>query len=80
MLNPSLITSERPLKAKVVEITPTQAVLVLPDEQKMLIHPKFLPENSKVGQCVFLNFLSEEQLEQKREEVAHAVLEEILRK
>jgi hypothetical protein len=80
MINPSLLTSERPLKLKVSDVSATQAVLALPDDQKICIHPKFLPSDISEGDVVFLNLLSESELHNKREDVARAVLEEILEK
>ncbi len=80
MINPSLLISEKPLKLKVGEISPTQAVLTLPDDQQICIHPKFLPPDISEGDVVFLNLLSENELHNKREDVAQAVLEEILEK
>jgi hypothetical protein len=80
MINPSLLISEKPLKLKVGEVSVTQAVLNLPDDQQICIHPKFLPPDISKGDFVFLNLLSENELNNKKEDVAQAVLEEILEK
>ncbi len=80
MLNSSLIISEKPLKLKITELTENQATLVLPDDQKIIIHPKSLPQGSVLGDYIYLNLLSEEQLSSDKQAVAKAVLEEILKK
>ncbi len=80
MINPALLTSEKPLRLKVSELSATQAVLILPDDQQISIHPKFLPADISAGDVVFLNLLSEGELQNRREDVARAVLEEILEK
>lgn len=80
MINPSLLTSEKPLRLKVSGISSTQAVLALPDDQQISIHPKFLPSNINKGDIVYLNLLSESELQKNKEDVAQAVLEEILEK
>jgi hypothetical protein len=79
MLNPSLLTAEKPLKVKIKEVQKDLAVLVLPDNQTMSVHPKFLPEGSVCGDQVYLNFLSKQDLDKGKQDIARAVLDEILK-
>jgi hypothetical protein len=79
MLNLSLLTAEKPLKVRIKEAQKDLAVLVLPDNQVISIHPKFLPEGFACGDQVYLNFLSKDDLDKGKKEIARAVLDEILK-
>ena len=77
-MNPKLFTAEKPLKVKVKKITEGSVELVFSDQQSVNIKVKFLPQQTKEGDTLYLDLLSADQLKLARQEVARAVLEEIL--
>lgn len=78
MINPSLLTSDKPLKAKLGKIGGNFAKIIFSDGQTIEISAKFIPQNSKEGDILYLNLLCEDELEIAREDVGKKVLEEIL--
>jgi len=79
MLNPNLLTSEKPLKVKLSGIEDGIARLVFSDSQSVSVNVKFLPKTAKKGDVLYLSIVNEECLDLEREKVAKAVLDEILR-
>lgn len=78
MLNTKLLTTDKPLKARVESIEEGKASLVFSDKQKLKINAKFLPGEILEGEFVYLNLLSESGLAQERQDVAREVLREML--
>ena len=79
MLNPHLLTADKPLKVKVEAIDGNSAKLVFSDSQTISVNVKFLPRDAKKGDVIYLSIVSKECLDLEREKVAKAVLDEILR-
>jgi len=77
-MNFSLLTSEKPLRVKVEKIERNSTRLVFSDHQKIEINTKFLPSGTKPGDQLYLNLLSENELNLSRNEIAQEVLKEIL--
>jgi hypothetical protein len=77
-MNYSLLTSEKPLRVKVEKIENNLVKLVFSDHQTVEINAKFLPEGAKPGDQLYLNLLSESDLNLARGEIAKEVLKEIL--
>ncbi|MDH4358444.1 MAG: hypothetical protein OEV37_00640 [Candidatus Berkelbacteria bacterium] len=78
MLNPSLITSEKPLKAKIKAISGAVAKIALSDGQNLDVNVKYLPKGVTTGDMVYISMVSDKQLNLGRQEIARAVLDEIL--
>jgi len=78
MLNPSLITSEKPLKGKVKALIGGAAKIILGDGQSLEISVKYLPKAIGAGDTVYISVVSDKQLNLGRQEAARAVLDEIL--
>jgi hypothetical protein len=78
MLNPHLLTSDKPLKVKVRKIDGNLACLGFSDGQQFEVNLKFIPKSAKVGQSLYLSLVDEDKLETERGVVAKAVLDEIL--
>jgi len=75
----SIHIQDKPLKVRVASISATHAKLVFSDSQSVEINPKFLPKDTKSGTTLYLNLLTDEDLDKSREELAKAVLDEILK-
>jgi len=78
-MNTTLLTADKPLKTRIVEVEHGLAKLVFSDGQSVKISAKFLPSGAKVGEDVYLNLVTLEGLQMGREKVAQAVLEEIIK-
>ena len=78
MLNPKILTVEKPLKVKVDKIEGGRVKLILTDRQVFEVNRKFFGASLKKGDVLYLNFLSEGQLAISKDEVAKEVLKEIL--
>ena len=78
-MNTTLLTAEKPLKTRIAEIEHGLAKLVFSDGQSVRISAKFLPPEAKVGEDIYLSLVTPEGLRRGREEVAQAVLEEIIK-
>jgi len=77
-LNIALLTSDNPLRVKVVKIKSETASLALPDKQVFEVSKKYLPKDASEGDVLYLDLVSKSQLELSKKETAKAVLEEIL--
>lgn len=77
-MNASLLVSDKPLKIKIDKIDGSIAVLTLSDHQKIEISVKNLPADSKAGDYLFINLLTEKDLTASKKEIAKTILEEIL--
>ena len=78
MINPSLLTSERPLKVKTGARIGDKVKLVFSDNQFVEISSKFLPKGTKEGTVIFLDLLSADDLLKSKSDVAKEILFEIL--
>ena len=78
MLNPHLLTCDKPLKVRVTSIENGSAKLVFSDSQSFEVSAKFLPSGTKKGEVLYLSLVSDQQLNLGRADVAKAVLDEIL--
>jgi hypothetical protein len=78
MINQSLLVAEKPLKVRVISIKESMAKLGFSDKQNFQISKKYLPEGAKVGDELYFNLLSEEELSLNKEEIAKKLLENIL--
>lgn len=78
MINSALLTSDKPLKARLGKIKGNFAKIVFSDSQTVEISAKFLPPKSKEGDIVYLNLLCEKDLQTARKDVGKKVLDEIL--
>jgi len=78
MINQSLLTAEKPLKVRVTSIKENQVKLNFSDNQAFEINKKNLPANTKVGDELYLNLLSEDELGLSKKEIAKKLLENIL--
>ena len=56
-----------------------QAVLRLSDKQELIVKYRYLPKNAKEGDVLKLEFLSEKMATAKNENLARAMLDEILK-
>ena len=72
------MTSGNPLRVEVSKLEKGMAHLVLPDKQRFEVSMKYLPKSAKEGDILYLDFVSEGQLNQNKKDTARAVLEEIL--
>lgn len=77
-MNIALLTSENPLRVKVLKIKDETVVLVLPDKQAFEVSRKYLPMDVKESDIIYLDLVTKSQLELSKKETAKAVLEEIL--
>jgi len=77
-LNTALLTSENPLRVKLSTLDDSEALLVLPDKQTFKVSRKYLPKGAKKGDILYLDLVSEKQLNFSKQETARAVLDEIL--
>ena len=77
-MNPSLLVSDKPLRVKVEKIDDSAIELSFSDHQKITISPKNLPHQTKVGDYLYLNLLTKEELEMTKKEIAKTILEDIL--
>lgn len=55
------------------------AVLIFPNNQQVTVEKKYLPSDIKEGSVLHLSFYTDAQMELKQEELAKAVLNEILK-
>jgi ribosomal protein S4E len=79
MLNPHLLSSDKPLKVKIKQIEGNSVQLIFSDGQQFEINRKYVPKEAHVGQNLYLSLVDTEQLEIERGHVAKLVLEEILK-
>ncbi len=77
-MNTALLTSDNPLRVKVIKVKNETALLMLPDKQMFEVSIKYLPKLAKEGSQFYLDFVSKDQLHQNKKEVAKAILEDIL--
>ena len=77
-MNNSLLTSDKPLKVLVKKLADSRAELVLPDNQVITVSAKYLPNDVKVGNGLYLSLLNEGDLNKAKKEIAKEVLREIL--
>jgi len=77
-LNIALLTSENPLRVKVLQMKGETATLALPDKQVFEVNRKYLPQDVKENDVLYLDLVSKSQLGLSKKEIAKAVLEEIL--
>ncbi len=80
MINKSLLTSEKPLRVKLGKISQNQAKITFPDRQLVEINIKYLPKNSKEGDELYFNLVTEEEFTLTKKEIARELLEDILNK
>lgn len=80
MINKSLLVAEKPLKIKVGKLTGTQARLIMSDNQSFEVHRKYLPENAKTGDELYLSLLDEKSFGASKSQIAKELLEQILSK
>ncbi|MFH1855418.1 MAG: hypothetical protein ABH810_03395 [bacterium] len=80
MINKSLLTSEKPLKVKLSKISENQAKITFSDHQSVEINVKYLPKNSKEGDELYFNLVSEDEFTLTKKEIAKQLLEDILNK
>lgn len=78
MINEAILTSEKPLKVKVTAISGQIARLKFSDNQSVEINSKYLPENVKIGEELYLNLLTETDLQKTKGQIAKEILENIL--
>ena len=78
MINPRILTSDKPLKVKIKQIEGQVVQLVFSDGQQFEVNRKYAPKDAKIGQCLYLSLVDAGQLDVEREQVAKLVLEEIL--
>lgn len=78
MINPSLLTSEKPLKVRTGARIGDKVKLVFSDNQSVEISCKFLPKGTREGVFLYLDLLSGEDLQRSKNEVAKEILSEIL--
>lgn len=77
-MNIALLTSENPLRVKVLQMKGETATLALPDKQVFEVNKKYLPKNVKESDILYLDLISKSQLGLNKKEIAKAVLAEIL--
>lgn len=77
-MNIALLTSENPLRVKVLQMKGETATLALPDKQVFEVNRKYLPQDVKENDVLYLDLVSKSQLGLSKKEIAKAVLEEIL--
>lgn len=80
MINQTLLVAEKPLKVKITKIGENQIKLSFSDQQSVKINKKYLPSESKVGDELYLNLLSEESFGKTKKEIAKELLGDILSK
>jgi len=78
MINPSLLTSDKPLKVKVGKTESGFTKLIFSDRQQVEVSQKYLPKGVAEGESLFLNLLTESELDLTRREIAKKVLDDIL--
>ena len=78
MINPSLLTSDKPLKVKVGKTESGFTKLIFSDRQQVEVSQKYLPKGAAEGESLFLNLLTESELDLTRREIAKKVLDDIL--
>jgi len=78
MINQNLLLAEKPVRIKIAQIKEGHAKLVFSDNQSVEISQKYLPKGSQVGDELYLNLLTEEQLDITKKEIARQLLEDIL--
>jgi len=78
MINPSLLTSDKPLKAKIAKVDNAQVKIVFSDGQSFNVSNKYIPPNSREGDIVYLSLVDEPTLKVIKEDVGKRVLKEIL--
>lgn len=78
-MNASLFTTDKPLKVKLEKIEDHLATLVFSDRQAVEVNAKFIPTRAEVGDYLFLNFLTEDELKLTKQEVAKEILDDILK-
>ncbi len=78
MINPSLLTSDKPLKVKVGKTESGFTKLIFSDRQQVEVSQKYLPKGATEGEALFLNLLTESELDLTRREIAKKVLDDIL--
>ena len=77
-MNIALLTSENPLRVKVLQMKGETATLALPDKQVFEVNRKYLPQDVKENDVLYLDLVSKSQLGLNKKEIAKAVLAEIL--
>lgn len=77
-MNTALLMSDNPLRVRIVKIDKDVATLSLPDHQSFQVNKKYLPNNAKENDTLYLNLIDQSQLNQSKEKIAKAVLKEIL--
>ena len=78
MVNPSLLTNEKPLKVKTGAQIGDKVKLIFSDNQSVEISRKFLPKGTREGVFLYLDLLSADDLLKSKNEVAKEILAEIL--
>lgn len=73
------LTSDRSLKVTVSSFSDERVCLVFSDNQSINISKKFLPKGAKEGDELFVDLLTQDQLNQNKNAVAREVLKEILK-
>jgi len=73
------LTSDKSLKVTISSFSDERAYLVFSDNQVININKKFLPEGAKEGDELFVDLLTQDQLNQNKNAVAQEVLREILK-
>lgn len=73
------LTSDKSLKVTVSSFSDERVCLAFSDNQSINISKKFLPEGAKEGDELFVDLLTQEQLNQNKNAVAREVLREILK-
>lgn len=78
MINQSLLVAEKPLKVRVISLKESVAKLGFSDKQSFQISRKYLPGEAKVGDELYFNLLTEEEMGLSKKEIAKQLLENIL--
>lgn len=79
-MNISILTSDKPLKVRLKQVSDGKAELVFSDSQSVVINARFLPPCTKAGDQLILNLMTEEDLSKTKKEIAREVLRDILQK
>ncbi len=73
------MTSDKLLKVTVANIDGDRVNLVFSDNQSVTVSKKFLPDKVAEGDEVFVDLLTQDQLNQSKSAIAKEVLQEILK-
>lgn len=78
MINNMLLTAEKPLKARIDKIENAKAQISFSDNQTVTVSAKYLPQESEVGDMIYLSLVSEGELNLTKKQIASELLDQIL--